>query len=91
MSGAWFPLNDGVMLGQGVLYFKKWRDLVISVFVINDNKPIYIDTDASVDELKDLCEVKFCDSTIFLSGFGKKTGQWMEWKIVDPVMYAEFA
>ncbi len=43
-----------------------------------------------VEHLKDLCEVKFEDSTILLYGFGKQTGHWMEWKIQKMKMHAEF-
>jgi hypothetical protein len=33
---------------------------------------------------------KYFDSTVSLSGFGKQTGQWTEWKIVNAKMYAKF-
>lgn len=44
----------------------------------------------AIEPLKDICEVKYDDSSICLYGFGKHLGYWLEWKIQKAKMHAEF-
>lgn len=89
VEGAWLDLDGGSQLGRGVLYFDDWENLSISRFDLHTEKWSHLN-ESAIEPLKDLCEVKFADSTICLYGFGKETGHWMEWKIQKAKMHAEF-
>ena len=89
VEGAWLDIDEGSQLGRGILYFSDWENLSISRFDPQAEKWSYLNEPA-IEPLRDLCEVKFTDSTIFLCGFGKQTGHWMEWKIRKAKMHAEF-
>ena len=89
VEGAWLEINGGIQLGKGVLFFKDWESLSINRFNSTSEKWSPIE-EASAESLRDLCEVKFFDSVISLCGFGSHTGQWIEWKIVNAKIYAEF-
>ncbi len=89
VEGAWLDINGGFELGKGVLCFSNWEDLSISRFDPCAEKWSNI-SEVKVEPLKDLCEVRFDDSTICLYGFGKQIGHWMEWKIQKAKMHAEF-
>lgn len=89
IEGAWLDVGKGTKLGKGILFFKEWGALSISRFNPIKEKWSPVE-DFSPESLRDLCEVKFFDSTVSLCGFGKQTGQWMEWKIIKPKMHAEF-
>ena len=89
VEGAWLDINEGIKLGKGILFFNEWESLSINRFNSSTKRWSMVD-ESSLEPLRDLCEVKFFDCTISLSGFGKKFGQWMEWKIVKATMHAEF-
>ncbi|MES2344535.1 MAG: hypothetical protein V4494_01160 [Chlamydiota bacterium] len=89
VEGAWLDIDGGSKLGKGVLLFTGWETLSITKFNSNTQKWSPLE-EFSAQPLKDLCEVKFFDSTVSLSGFSKETGQWIEWKIVNTKMCAEF-
>ena len=89
VEGACLDINGGSLLGKGILYFKDWENLSMSWFDPNTEKWLDVN-EAAIEPLKDLCEVKFVDSTIYLYGFGKQFGYWMEWKIQKTKMHAEF-
>jgi len=72
-----------------ILYFNDWESLTISRFDPHTEKWSHLN-ESTIEPLKDLCEVKFADSTICLYGFGKQTGHWVEWKIRKAKMHAEF-
>lgn len=89
VEGAWLEMGEGVRLGRGVLFFNNWEYLTINKFDTYKNiwSPIEIE---AFEPLKDLCEVKFNNCIVLLSGFGKETGQWLEWKISNPQVSAAF-
>ena len=89
IEGAWLDMDGGSQLGKGILYFNDWENLSISRFDPNIEKWSDLN-ESSVEPLKDICEMKFNDSTISLYGFGKKTGHWMGWEIRKAKMHAEF-
>lgn len=89
VDGAWVTtgFREGYELGKGVLFFNDWESLTV--------KRYHKDVDKDVEEipnetLADLCEVIFSDSNAILRGFSKKVRHWMEWKIVNVKMHAEF-
>lgn len=89
VSGAWLNLDLGLKLGKGILVFSEWDSILINQFNSKTEQWSSIKPIQS-ESLKDLCEFIFSDSTVLLCGFGKKTGEWMEWKILGGTMYAEF-
>jgi hypothetical protein len=82
-------IDEGSQLGRGILFFNDWENLSISRFDLHTEKWSH-PNESEIESLKDLCEVKFTGSTICLYGFGKQTGQWMEWKFQKVKMHAEF-
>jgi hypothetical protein len=91
VAGAWLDIADGILLGEGTLFFDAWENLLITRFdPITEKWSNIMEGDFSFESLKDICEVKVFDSTIFLCGFGRKSGKWMEWKIINARMHAEF-
>ena len=89
IEGAWLDENGGTRLGKGKLFFNNWDSLLINRF--NSIRETWSAVDElSAEPLRNLCEFKFYNDTVFLSGFGKTLGQWMEWKIVNAKMHAEF-
>jgi hypothetical protein len=89
VEGAWLGINGGTVLGKGVLFFNDWDVSSISRYDPILEKWYELEISNS-EELRDLCEVKFSNSNISLCGFGKKLGQWLEWKISNAKMHAEF-
>ncbi len=90
IEGAWLEVDGGSLLGKGVLCFYDWADFSISRFDPYIKNWSKVEELTNVEPLKDLCEMKFANSIIYLYGFGKQIGYWMEWKIQKPKMYAEF-
>ena len=90
VEGAWLDADGGTKLGKGVLFFNGWEALSIRRYNSETEKWSLIDVEPPVEQLIDLCEFKFIDSTVFLFGFGKNLGQWMEWEIVNAKMHGEF-
>lgn len=87
VKGAWLEMDGGIQLGKGILFFKNWKSLSINRFNPTSEKWSPME---KAESLKDLCEVKFFDSITSLCGFGNHTGQWIEWKIANAKMHAEF-
>jgi len=90
IDGAWLNINGGSLLGKGVLCFKDWANLSISRFDPYTKNWSNMNELTIVEPLKDLCEIKFANSTVYLCGFGRQSSHWMEWKLQHPQMHAEF-
>ncbi len=88
VGGAWLDRNEGSELGKGILFFNDWESLSIRRF--DPLKEKWSVDEFPIEQLRDICDFKFIDSTIYLCGFGKEKGQWIEWKIVNAKMHAEF-
>jgi len=91
VEGACLDINGkGLKLNKGMLFFNGWKSLSISKF--NHVHENWIEVDiSSTEPLNDLCECLFSELEVSLRGFGKITGEWLEWKIIRPKeMYAEF-
>ncbi|MBX3719771.1 MAG: hypothetical protein KF898_09010 [Parachlamydiales bacterium] len=80
VEGAWLEINGGSHLKKGVLFFNDWESFLIRRFDPYTKKWSEVN-EYAIEPLKDLCEVKFTDSAIYLCGFGKQISHWMEWKI----------
>ncbi len=89
VEGAWLDIDGGIKLGRGVLFSKEWQSLSINRFNPITEKWSTVE-EFSPEPLRDICEFKFFDSTVSLYGFGKHVGQWIEWRIVNAEMHAEF-
>jgi len=89
VDGGYLSLGNGVDLGAGVLYFNDWDSISIRRYIYSSKLWLSV-TDTDPEQLKDLCEVKFTNSEVFLCGFGKKEGDWLEWRIINTKMHAEF-
>lgn len=88
IEGAWLEENGGEMLGKGVLFFNNWESLSINRF--DSDTRTWTQIENIPEYLIDLCEVKFLNSDVNLCGFGKQTGQWLEWRIKHTEIHAEF-
>lgn len=87
IDGAFLDLpTNKQSLGRGFLYFYEWSNLSIKRFNSNSNAWINID----MEPLKDICDIKFSNSTISLYGFGAITNNWLELQIHHAKIYAEF-
>lgn len=86
IEGAWLEEDQ---LGRGSLYFHAWENLSIRKYDSAADKWSSLHGSA-IEPLEDLCEVVFADTTVCLSGFGTKSGQWVEWTIQNAQMHAEF-
>lgn len=89
VDGAWLEVDGGTKLGKGTIFFEEWESLSVYRFNPDTEKWSHLD-ESSAETLRDLCEIKFFNSTISLCGFGKQTGQWIEWRIVNAKKHAEF-
>lgn len=89
VSGAWLDVTGGQELGKGCLYFADWEDFSIHRYDSLNEKWSNVSA-MNIDPLKDICEIKFDDSSICLFGFTKQYGQWTEWRIKKSKMSAEF-
>ncbi|MGL4348416.1 MAG: hypothetical protein ACRCSV_03035 [Chlamydiales bacterium] len=72
-------MGEGVELGKGILYFNNWENFSINRFDPYKEEWVHLN-ESIIELLKNICEVKFSDSIVYLYGFGKQTGQWLEWK-----------
>jgi hypothetical protein len=89
VEGAILSVEKDISLGKGILYFNNWDCLTIDRFNPHCDSWSRLN-ESEAESLKDLCEVDFSCSIVFLSGFGRQTGQWLEWKIINAKMRAEF-
>ncbi|MDP1835601.1 MAG: hypothetical protein Q8K75_06680 [Chlamydiales bacterium] len=89
VEGGWLDVNGGERLGKGTLLFSDWNSMTVNRF-----DPITElwsqNSKHDLEYLKDICEFKFCDSVVSLCGFGQNSGCWLEWKISDANMQADF-
>ena len=89
IEGAWLNMGQGVQLGKGILYFNNWEKFLINRFDPYKEQWIHLNKSV-IESLQDICDLKFSDSTVYLYGFGKETGQWLQWKFKKTEIHAEF-
>lgn len=90
VEGAWLDEDEGGgELGNGVLFFSNWEFIEIKRFEYITKNWCQVE-EVDPEFLKDICEFKFLNSSVALCGFGGKSGEWLEWKITNSKMYAEF-
>lgn len=87
IEGAYLDQNDGQILGKGMLYFNDWEEISFRKYDCHTDTWSVVN-ESDFEPLQDICEEKFDDSVVYLCGFSKS--QWMEWKIQNAKMYAEF-
>lgn len=91
IEGAWLDLDKGKELGNGVLVLKNWKGFSIRAFDAESENWNEISINKIDDDyLKDICEIEFANNSVSLYGFGKKSNRWMEWKINQAKIHAEF-
>lgn len=73
--------HGGEELKHGTLLFKNWETLQVKLYD-HENYRWIEPTGPPVDTLTDLCEAEFSEHHVLLRGFGKHTGQWLEYKVV---------
>lgn len=89
VEGAILNSTEVRKLGKGIICFNNWLSLKVSRFDPHLDKWMLLEN-YSLEPLKDICEINFSDSTVFLFGFGRRLGHWIQWEIIEPNMYAEF-
>ncbi len=89
INRASLDIGEGTLLGKGVLFFYNWENISIRKYDTPTKE--WSDLDPyRAETLVDLCETTFFDSNVSLCGFSKESGQWLEWKIINTQMHAEF-
>jgi hypothetical protein len=89
LDGGYLDVSNGGRLGCGILFLHNWDSVSVMKFDLSDKNGKNLD-EGEIEPLKDLCEASFSESLVTLAGFGKKSGEWFEWKILHPQMHAEF-
>ena len=89
IDGGYLDVSNGRRLGCGILFLHNWDSLSVMKFDLSDKNGKNLD-EGEIEPLKDLCEANFSESLVTLAGFGKKSGDWFEWKILHPQMHAKF-
>lgn len=89
LEGAWLDFDEGHKLGKGIITIDSWKEIHVRTY--NSQTDSWtIEDPRQTDVLRDLCEVKYGESSVTLYGFGKMHGLWMEWQFIHPVIYADF-
>jgi hypothetical protein len=75
-----------LFIEEYVLNFQDWEELHVRSF--NHEKNTWAELDEA-ETLRDLCEYEIIESVAYLRGFGKESGEWLEWTIINANMRAE--
>ncbi len=79
VDGAFLKINNKLTnLNAGKIEITMWKNLYISIFSSEEKNWFLMDSN-NFDTLKEICEINYNENLIF-SGFGKNTGQWLEYK-----------
>lgn len=89
VDGGFLDIDDGIALPTGIITFKDWKTLSIQKYDSETDQWTPI-SDLSSETLGDLSEVSFDDSSTSLCGFSIESGYWIEWKIDQAKISAEF-
>lgn len=79
IDGAFMESSPSIFFKSAKLLLKKWDGLWIRYFDAEAEKWYDVNS-PDFDTLKDICEFVISDDVI-LRGFGKYTGQWLEFQI----------
>ncbi|NGX30332.1 MAG: hypothetical protein K940chlam4_01178 [Candidatus Anoxychlamydiales bacterium] len=87
LNGAYLDINDGKLFASGNLFFYDYQKIEAKLY---DNDK-WIDLNPqNYDSLKSIEEFIYINDNVYIKGFGKKTGKWIEYKIVSPKIEANF-
>jgi len=91
IDGAWFETENskGKELKEGTMRFHSWENIILKKYDINCSKWILIAA-TEFEPIKDICEFQITKKNIYLRGFGKQSGLWVEYELVSPIMDFEF-
>lgn len=89
IKGAHFKQKGKwINLGQGTITISSWRSLSISLYDSKKKKWVNLD-EKNYDPLLEICEFEL-NETLVLSGFGKKTHQWVQYVFSSPMLNIYF-
>ncbi len=75
-------------LNKGLINISDWKSIEISMYSSDKRNWITLNED-NYDSLKEINESEYNENLI-LRGFGKQTGQWIEYKIASPKLSIVF-
>lgn len=75
-------------LGEATIKISNWKSIMISIYETKEKKWKNLD-ESNYDTLKEICEADF-NNNMILRGFGKKTGQWLQYEIISPMVDIDF-
>jgi hypothetical protein len=87
VKAAWLDINSGISLGPGFLLFRNWTSLTIQEFDGGRWQNLEFSESDILDEIN---EFTVEDSVICFSGSAKKTHKWIEWRVENSEISAEF-
>jgi len=90
IDGAYLNINNGIYFEKGLLRFTNWESISIRKYDYHFKTWIHLNEIENVESLENICKTSFSKSHVILSGFAKKSGQWMEWEITHAKIVAEF-
>jgi hypothetical protein len=89
IDGASFKLNENwKKLGMGTIKIFDWKKIAISMYDSKGQKWVNLG-ESNWDNLKEICEIEL-NETLCLKGFGKRTGQWIQFDILSPKIDINF-
>ena len=86
IDGAYLDINEGKLFGSGHLFFYDYKKIESKLY---DNDKWIVLMPKNYDSLKSIEEFSYMKGDIYIKGFGKKTGKWIEYKIVSPKIEAD--
>ena len=85
VDNAYLDRNSGINIDGGILTINDWEQFEAKIY--SSEGGWYNE----FDELKDIGEFTVSDGQIKLKGFGKKTGQWVEYVFFNPKAYFTYS
>jgi hypothetical protein len=89
VDGAWLDIKSGIPLGPGFVFFRNWNSLFIRALDGKTDSWHNIEI-LKYDILDEINDFTVENTVITLSGFGKKTHKWIEWRVENPEIIAQF-
>ena len=85
--GGFLDIDEGIILNKGVLYIFNYTQIIGRLYCNNKWKSLVLN---SFEPLKSIEEFIVDKDIMYLRGFGKESGYWVEYKILNPQINASF-
>ena len=87
-NSGYLSIDGGIELRSCGLFFKNW-ELVKARLYRTKTKEWEDLSEGDVEKLADICEFKYENGNVVLSGFGKESWQWIEISFTNAVLDVE--